>query len=93
MDLKVESLKAIPQIDVKVNLEAAERYGVKPGDVRRTAAAMVTGTEVGDIFRDGKAYDVNVWSTPENRNSVNDDPEPPDRHPEQGQVPLSSWPT
>jgi CzcA family heavy metal efflux pump len=70
VDLKVESQKAIPQIDVKVNLAAAERYGVKPGDVRRTAAAMVTGTEVGDIFRDGKAYDVNVWSTPENRNSV-----------------------
>jgi len=70
VDLKVESLKAIPQIDVKVNLEAAERYGVKPGDVRRTAAAMVSGTEVGDIFRDGKAYDVNVWSTPENRGSV-----------------------
>jgi len=70
VDLKVESLKAIPQIDVKVDLEAAERYGVKPGDVRRTAAALVSGTEVGDIFRDGKAYDVNVWSTPENRGSV-----------------------
>jgi CzcA family heavy metal efflux pump len=70
VDLKVESLKAIPQIDVKVDLAAAEAYGVKPGDVRRAAAAMVTGTEVGDIFRDGKAYDVNVWSTPENRNSV-----------------------
>jgi len=70
VDLKVESLKAIPQIDVKVNLAAADRYGVKPGDVRRTAAAMITGTEVGDIFRAGKAYDVNVWSTPENRNSV-----------------------
>ena len=70
VDLKVESQKEIPQIDVKVDLAAAEHYGVKPGDVRRTAAAMVTGTEVGDIFRDGKAYDVNVWSTPENRNSV-----------------------
>jgi len=70
VDLKVESQKAIPQIDVKVDLEAAERYGVKPGDVRRTAAALVSGTEVGDIFRDGKAYDVNVWSTPENRGSV-----------------------
>ena len=70
VDLKVESLKEIAQIDVKVNLQAAEHYGVKPGDVRRTAAAMVSGTEVGDIFRDGKAYDVNVWSTPENRNSV-----------------------
>ena len=70
VDLKVETQKEIPQIDVKVDLAAAERYGVKPGDVRRTAAAMVSGTEVGDIFRDGKAYDVNVWSTPENRNSV-----------------------
>ena len=70
VDLKVESLKAIPQIDVKVNLAAADRYGIKPGDVRRTAAAMITGTEVGDIFRAGKAYDVNVWSTPENRNSL-----------------------
>jgi CzcA family heavy metal efflux pump len=70
VDLKVESLKSIPQIDVKVDLAKAEQYGVKPGDVRRTAAAMITGTEVGDIFRNGKAYDVNVWSTPENRNSV-----------------------
>jgi len=71
VDLKVESQKAIAQIDVKVDLAAAENYEVKPGDVRRTAAALVSGTEVGDIFRDGKAYDVNVWSTPENRNSVN----------------------
>jgi CzcA family heavy metal efflux pump len=70
VDLKVESLKEIAQIDVKVDLAKAEKYGVKPGDVRRTAAVLVTGTEVGDIFRDGKAYDVNVWSTPENRNSV-----------------------
>jgi|CXWL01.1.fsa_nt_gi CzcA family heavy metal efflux pump len=70
VDLKVESLKEIAQIDVKVDLAKAEFYGVKPGDVRRTAAALVSGTEVGDIFRDGKAYDVNVWSTPENRNSV-----------------------
>lgn len=70
VDLKVESQKEIPQIDVRVDLAAANRYGVKPGDVRRTAAALVTGTEAGDIFRDGKAYDVNVWSTPECRNSV-----------------------
>lgn len=70
VDLKVEAQKEIAQIDVKVDLAKAEYYGVKPGDVRRTAAAMVTGTEVGDIFRDGKAYDVNVWSVPKCRNSV-----------------------
>ena len=89
VDLKVESLKSIPQIDVKVNLAAAEHYGVKPGDVRRTAAAMVTGTEVGDIFRGGKAYDVNVWSTPENRNSVQAIRDLMIDTPEAGQIPLS----
>jgi Cu/Ag efflux pump CusA len=31
---------------------------------------LLAGEEVGDIFRDGKAYDVNVWSTPATRNSV-----------------------
>src|SRR5262249_31739911 len=72
---------------VKVDLAKAEQYGVKPGDVRRTAAAMITGTEVGDIFRNGKAYDVNVWSTPENRNSVKSVRELEIDSP-RGQVPL-----
>ena len=31
---------------------------------------MLQGEEVGDMFRDGKAYDVNVWSTPETRHSL-----------------------
>jgi CzcA family heavy metal efflux pump len=88
VDLKVESQKAIAQIDVRVNLAAAERHGIKPGDVRRMAAAMVTGTEVGDIFRDGKAYDVNIWSTPEHRNSVYSIRRLPIDTPK-GQVPLS----
>ncbi len=90
VDLKVESQKAIPQIDVEVNLAAAEKYGVKPGDVRRMAAAMVTGTECGDIFRDGKAYDVNVWSTPENRNSLGSIQSLPIDTRHGGQVPLSA---
>ncbi|MBD1542698.1 efflux RND transporter permease subunit [Arthrobacter sp. IA7] len=60
----------VPQIAVKVNLAAAEKYGLKPGDVRRAAATLVAGEEVGDVFRDGIAYDVQVWSTPETRASV-----------------------
>jgi CzcA family heavy metal efflux pump len=60
----------VPQIDVEVDLAAAARYGLKPGDVRRASATMVAGEEVGDIFRDGKAYDVVVWSIPAARTSV-----------------------
>ncbi len=41
--------------------------GVKPGDVRRAAAWMMAGEEAGDIYRGGRAYDVQVWSAPETR--------------------------
>ena len=69
-------------------LAAAQRYGLKPGDVRRAAATLITGEEVGDIFREGKAYDVNVWSTPETRNSLTDVANLPIDTPGGGQRPL-----
>jgi CzcA family heavy metal efflux pump len=68
----VELQADIPQIQIEVDLEKAERYGLKPGDVRRAAATMLASEEVGDIFVGGKAYDVHVFSTPASRNSLND---------------------
>jgi Cu/Ag efflux pump CusA len=62
----------VPQLDVRVDLDRAAEYGLKPGDVRRAAATLVAGEEVGDIFRGGRAYDVMVWSVPEVRDSVPD---------------------
>jgi Cu/Ag efflux pump CusA len=71
-DLKKELHMDTPQVEVEVNLEAAQQYRLKPGDVRRAAAFLVQGEEVGDIFVNGKTYDVNVWSTPDTRNSLTD---------------------
>jgi CzcA family heavy metal efflux pump len=59
-----------PQLQVQVDIPKAAKYGLKPGDVRRAASTLVAGEEVGDIFRDGKAYDTVVWSTPQTRRSV-----------------------
>ncbi|HEY4691381.1 MAG TPA: efflux RND transporter permease subunit, partial [Anaerolineae bacterium] len=70
VDLKKEQHVDVPQVDIKVDLDAAYRYGIKPGEVRRAAAFLMQGEEVGDIFQGGKTYDVNVWSTPETRNSL-----------------------
>ncbi len=70
IDLHVEQQVEIPQIQVKVSLDAARRHGLKPGDVRRVAAAMMSGIEVTDIHREGKVYDVFVWSAPAMRHSV-----------------------
>jgi len=69
IDLHVELHKNIPQIQVKVDLAKAQKHGLKPGDVRRASGILIAGEEVGDIFRGGKAYDVQVWSTPETRHS------------------------
>ncbi|XAS66925.1 efflux RND transporter permease subunit [Micrococcaceae bacterium Sec5.7] len=52
----------VPQINVEVDLTTAQKYGLKPGDVRRAAATLVASEEVGDLYRGGKTYDVRVWS-------------------------------
>ncbi len=68
----VELQLLVPQIEVDVDLLKAKQAGVKPGDVRRAAATIMASEEVGDVFRDGKTYDVEVWSVPEARNSIHD---------------------
>nr|WP_042195141.1 efflux RND transporter permease subunit [Kibdelosporangium sp. MJ126-NF4]CEL21707.1 Cobalt-zinc-cadmium resistance protein CzcA; Cation efflux system protein CusA [Kibdelosporangium sp. MJ126-NF4]CTQ92488.1 Cobalt-zinc-cadmium resistance protein CzcA; Cation efflux system protein CusA [Kibdelosporangium sp. MJ126-NF4] len=65
VDLQVE----IPQLEVEVDLAKAQQHGIKPGDVRRAAGTMVASEEVNEVYRDGKAYGVFVWSTPETRDS------------------------
>ena len=68
--LHVELQQQIPQIQVKVDLEKTHLYGLKPGDIRRASATMMSGSEVSDIFREGKVYDVMVWSLPSSRKSL-----------------------
>ena len=49
-----------PTIEIQVDLDAAFRYGVKPGDVRRAAATLISGLEVGNLFEDQKVFEVMV---------------------------------
>jgi Cu/Ag efflux pump CusA len=59
-----------PTIEVEVDLDAAFRYGVKPGDVRRAAATLVSGLEVGNLFEDQKVFEVIVIGEPGLRHSL-----------------------
>jgi CzcA family heavy metal efflux pump len=70
VDPHVDLVGFVPQVEVQVDLAKAQRYGLKPGDVRRAAATLVASEEVGNVFRGGKAYNVVVWSTPETRSNV-----------------------
>jgi CzcA family heavy metal efflux pump len=70
VELHVEQQVEIPQIRVEVDMDAAARHGLSPGDVRRVANAFASGLEVTDIHKDGKVYDVWVWSLPSVRRDI-----------------------
>ncbi|MEU8300487.1 efflux RND transporter permease subunit [Micromonospora sp. NPDC048909] len=70
IDEHVTLQTAVPQVDVQVDLAKAARYGIKPGDVRRTAATFIASEEAGDIWRNGKNTEVHVWSVPRARYSI-----------------------
>ncbi|MBA4066131.1 MAG: acriflavin resistance protein [Isosphaera sp.] len=63
-DLKVESQTLLPQIEVRLRPEAAERYGLTPGHVRRATTTLVRGTKVGEVYEGQKRFDVVVWGVP-----------------------------
>ncbi len=58
------------QVEIEVKMEAAKQYGIKPGDVRRAAATLLSGIEVGYLFEEQKVFDVVVWGVPEIRQSL-----------------------
>jgi CzcA family heavy metal efflux pump len=85
---KAELAVDIPQLQITADIDAAQRYGLKPGDIRRQTATMLASEEVGDIFKDGAAYDVHVWSTPVSRDSISDVQNMLIDTPSGGRVPL-----
>jgi Cu/Ag efflux pump CusA len=63
----VEAQPIEPVVQIQVNLPAAQRYGVTPGDVRRASATYFAGLPVGSLYEDQKIFDVVVWGTPQAR--------------------------
>jgi CzcA family heavy metal efflux pump len=59
-------------LEIEVDLNTAQRYGVRPGDVRRSAAILLSGMHAGSLFEEQKIFDVVVWSAPELRASLSD---------------------
>jgi CzcA family heavy metal efflux pump len=72
VDLHPQSQGFIPQIQETVNAATAQRYGLTPGAVRREAAAIFGGQEVGDVVQDGRFFGVSVYSTPVSRRNLSD---------------------
>jgi CzcA family heavy metal efflux pump len=69
---QVEQQGEQQEIQVEVDLEKARAFGLKPGDVRRNASALIGGITVGSLFQEQKVFDVVVWGRPELRRNLND---------------------
>jgi Cu/Ag efflux pump CusA len=82
-----------PTLEVQVNLAKAQRYGLKPGDVRRAAAALLSGIEVGNLFEQQKLFDVIVVGAPSVRHSVSGVADLLIETPNKGQVRLGALAT
>jgi len=72
VDLQVERLVEEPQVEIEVDLAAAEHYQVKPGDVRRTVTTLLSGLRVGNLYEEQKVFDVVVWAKPDVRSNLTD---------------------
>ena len=69
-DTRVSGQGSEPTIEVKVDLARAQKFGIKPGDVRRASATLLSGLRVGNLFQDQKIFDVVVYGDPNSRSSV-----------------------
>ncbi len=88
VDAKVQYPDEMPTLEIEVNLDKIKSYGLKPGDVRRSATALVGGILVGNLYEEQKVFEVVVFGTPETRHSVSSVQELLVDTPSGGHVPL-----
>ena len=69
-NLIVEPQVLVPQIEVRLRPEAAERLGLTPGQVRRAVTTMLRGTKVGEVYENQRKYDVVVWGAEKSRTDL-----------------------
>jgi Cu/Ag efflux pump CusA len=66
----VEQIPQEAQLQVEVDLAVAQRFGLTPGEIRRTAATLVAGIEVGSLFEQQKVFQVIVVGVPSLRHDL-----------------------
>ena len=69
-DVSIQEPTLEPTIQVEVDLAKANEFGLRPGDIRRESAALLSGITVGSLFEEQKVFDVVVWGRPELRTSL-----------------------
>lgn len=70
--VEIDQIIFKPQVEIEVDLNRAESFQIKPGDVRRSSAILISGLNVGNLYEEQKVFDVVVWGVPEIRENLTD---------------------
>ena len=87
-NLQVESQALVPQLQVRLRPDAAARFGLTGGQVRRAVDTLVKGTKVGEVYYDQMSFDTLVWGVPTVRSDMAAICKLPIDLPQGGYVPL-----
>ncbi|QOZ47825.1 CusA/CzcA family heavy metal efflux RND transporter [Bradyrhizobium sp. CCBAU 53340] len=68
-DASIDQYTPLPQISIKVNREAAARFGINVGDVANLISTGIGGGAVTQVFIGERHYDVSVRFSPDARES------------------------
>jgi CzcA family heavy metal efflux pump len=86
--LQVEAQVLVPQLQVRLRPDAAARFGLTGGQVRRAVDTLVKGTKVGEVYYNQMSFETVVWGVPAIRNDISAICKLPIDLPQGGYVPL-----
>lgn len=89
-DLSLEANKGKPQLVIKVNRDAAARYGINADEILEVVQTGIGGKAVSTLIDGTKRFDISVWLAPEFRSSVQAISDIPIRTQSGALVPLSN---
>ncbi len=69
-DLSLEANKGKPQLIIKVDRDAAARFGINADDILNVVQAGIGGKAVSTLIDGSKRFDIQVWLDADFRNSV-----------------------
>lgn len=70
VDLSMEQQVEVPQVLIKIDRQAASRYGVTPGKLAETLDVALGGHIVSQILQGQRAFDLVVWFDNKSRNNT-----------------------
>ena len=70
VDAQVERQVMVPQLLIKVNREALQRYGIQAGKVAQDLEVFYNGKVVGQILDGQKTFDILLRATDEERSNI-----------------------